>query len=98
MGSMRRRLERLETSGKAPAPENTVYLDVYFKALENIRRKEAGFEPLPFTEEEEEYQREPDRWFRDEYLPSQREKPDLSEHARAILEQLEAHTSERKLT
>ncbi len=90
---MRRRLERLEADSKGASPETPVYLDVYFKELENSERGETGLEPLPFTEEEEEYRREADRWFRDEYLPSQRERSDLSEHARAILDELEAHTN-----
>ncbi len=92
---MRRRLERLEADSKGASPETPVYLDVYFKELENIERgaRFPGLEPLPFTEEEEEYRREADRWFRDEYLPSQRERSDLSGNARAILDELEAHTN-----
>jgi hypothetical protein len=57
VGSLERRLERLEASkarasqGEAGTPR---YLDRYFKALENLRRKEAGLAklPLPYTKED----------------------------------------------
>lgn len=93
MGSLGRRLERLEASEarKGRATKSPVYLDVYFKELENIKREADGLSTIPFTEEEEAHRRESNRWFREEYLPSQREK-DLGEHARAVLDRLEAHT------
>ncbi len=92
--SFRRRIERLEASGPSPKANSTVYLDVYSKELENIGRLEA----VPFTEEEQAYRREADRWFRQEYLPGQRENANVSGHTRALLEGLEEHArpSERR--
>lgn len=94
MGSLGRRLERLEASearkGLAGAP---LYLDVYFKELENLKREADGLDPLPFTEEEEAHRRESGRWFREESLPSQRERTHPGSPAWAMLEALEAHTT-----
>ena len=92
MGGLGRRLERLEAASKGPASGRAVYLDAYLKELENIKRREAGAEPVPFTAEEEAYRREADRWFRDEYLPAQRERTQPGSPNRATVEALEART------
>ena len=47
------RLSRLETGLRA-RDRSAEYLDVYFRAVENVRRKEAGLEPLPYREEDRE--------------------------------------------
>jgi hypothetical protein len=55
----RKRLERLEATGDTPH-ESEVYLELYFKRLENERRKQAREPPIPLTPEEERYEREMD--------------------------------------
>jgi hypothetical protein len=56
------RVERLEATHDAGAGyETPIALDVYFKHLENERRKQAREPPIPFTPEEENWQREMDK-------------------------------------
>jgi len=55
VGSLENRLERLEARTERASRGGTPrYLDRYFKALENLRRKEAGLAklPLPYTKED----------------------------------------------
>jgi hypothetical protein len=54
---LRRRLEALE-AGQGVRHETPMALGVYFRAIENHRRLEAGEPPVPLTEEEEQYERE----------------------------------------
>ncbi len=57
-----RRLEKLEAKATVPETWKTpMYVRLYFKALENYRREEAGEEPIPLTSEEEHYERERER-------------------------------------
>jgi hypothetical protein len=59
---MKRRLEQLEATHNAgEGYESPIALDLYFKRLENERRKQAGEPPIPFTPEEENWQRETDK-------------------------------------
>jgi hypothetical protein len=57
---MKGRLERLEAAQSTTAghDETPVYLSLYFKHLENERRKQAREPPIPLTPEEEQWERE----------------------------------------
>ena len=58
MGSLkRRRLEALEAS-QGVRHEIPMSLQLYFKALENYHREQAGNPLIPLTEEEKRYERE----------------------------------------
>jgi hypothetical protein len=59
---MKRRIERLEAiqSTAAGRDETPVYLELYFKHLENERREQAREPPIPLTPEEERWERETD--------------------------------------
>ena len=60
--SIERRLERLEAKTTGDETwETSMYVRLYFKALENHPREEAGEEPIPLTPEEEQYERERDK-------------------------------------
>ena len=60
--SLRRRLEGLEaTQNAAVGYETPLGLEVYFKHLENERREQAREPPIPFTPEEEQWERETDK-------------------------------------
>ena len=56
----RRRIERLEAtqSNTAGQYETPLALEVYFKRVENERRKQAREPPIPLTPEEERWVRE----------------------------------------
>ncbi len=57
----RKRLEKLEAETSTDsACESSLALDLYFKCLENERRKQAREPPLPLTPAEERYQGEMD--------------------------------------
>jgi hypothetical protein len=55
----RRRIERLEAIRDAPY-ETPMELEIYFKHLENERRKQAREPPIPLTPEEERWERKRD--------------------------------------
>ena len=59
---MKRRLERLEATQSTAAghDEAPVYLELYFKHLENERQEQAREPPIPLTPEEERWERETD--------------------------------------
>jgi hypothetical protein len=72
----RRRVERLEDIHNPSARyEISPALELYFKHLENERRKQAGEPPIPFPPEEENWQRKTDKDLRAylEQLSKQRE-------------------------
>jgi hypothetical protein len=55
MGSIERRLDKLERLAKSRHEDKSRsprYLEAYFRALENLQRKEAGLPPLPYTQED----------------------------------------------
>ena len=92
MGSLDNRLERLEgaaarRSGKQ-AQGTPYYLQRYFKELANLRRREAGLEPHPYTPED----LEDDRRCLEEIIPRYRASPGWqSEEAQAMLDHWEEH-------
>jgi hypothetical protein len=56
------RVERLEATHNAGAGyETPIALDVYFKRLENERRKQVGEPLIPLTPEEANWQRKTDK-------------------------------------
>jgi hypothetical protein len=56
------RVERLEATHNAGAGyETPIALDLYFKRLENERRKQVAEPSLPLTPEEERWERETDK-------------------------------------
>jgi hypothetical protein len=57
---MKGRLSRLEATRSTAAghDQTPVYLDPYFKHLENHRREQAREPPIPLTPEEERWERE----------------------------------------
>jgi hypothetical protein len=59
---MKRHIARLEVARSIAAgyDETPVYLELYFKHLENERREQAREPPIPLTPEEETLQREKD--------------------------------------
>jgi hypothetical protein len=88
------RLERLEgvaarKSGKQASEAGTpYYLQRYFKELANLRRCEAGLEPLPYTPED----LEDDRRCLEETIPIYRASPGWqSEEAQHVLDHWEQH-------
>jgi CHASE3 domain sensor protein len=92
VGSIERRLDKLERlavsrhEDKSGSPR---YLEAYFRALENLERKEAGLPPLPYTEED----RKDDEGFLRETLPAYRADPGWqTEQAQRILNEWEKHT------
>jgi hypothetical protein len=67
-------------------------LESYFRALENLERKEAGLPPLPYTEED----RKSDEEFLRETLPFYRASPGWqTEEAKRVLDEWERDTHER---
>ncbi len=49
MGRLERRLEKLEATAERTSAGTPYYLQRYFKELANLRRAEAGLDPLPYT-------------------------------------------------
>jgi hypothetical protein len=90
MGAVERRLRRLEERASANAGSRSPrYLEAYFRALENLKRKEAGLPPLPYTEED----RKDDEEFLRETLPAYRASSGWqTEEAQRILNEWEKHT------
>ncbi len=95
MASLNGRLERLEgRSARSSFAGNPTprYLDAYFKELENLERKEAGLEPLPYTEEDREW----DEAFLRETLPAYRTGPGWqTEEAQHVLDTWERGVTEK---
>ncbi len=59
--NVRKRLERLEAETSTSSTcEASLVLNLYFKRLENERRKQAREPPIPLTPEEERLERETD--------------------------------------
>jgi hypothetical protein len=56
---VKRRIERLEATQSTAADhdQTPVYLELYFKRLENHRREQAREPPIPLTPEEEQWER-----------------------------------------
>jgi hypothetical protein len=88
--SLLKRLERLEAASGKRGYEMPLYLDIFFKELENIEREGRGEEPIPFTPEEAELKREQDRVFLEEYLPKVR-KGEVRPEVLDVIDQLEQH-------
>ena len=102
MGSLERRLERLEASkaqgvARFPTPR---YLDRYFKELENLERAGLAKLPLPYTEED----RIDDEDTLESTIPAYRAQPGwqtgeaaafLEEWERALTEKLKRRFPER---
>lgn len=67
MGSVRKRLERLEASAVPLRRGTAPYLSLYFKRTENFGRAKGGLEPLPLSPEEEKEAHNPEfeRWWSD---------------------------------
>jgi hypothetical protein len=84
------RLRRLEESASASKGWRVPrYLDAYFRALENLERKEAGLPSLPYTEED----RKDDEEFLRETLPFYRANLRWqTEEAQGVLDKWEKHT------
>jgi hypothetical protein len=95
MGSLERRLERLERlteSPQADMSDSPRHLEAYFRALENLEREEAGLPPLPYTEED----RQDDEEFLRETLPFYRGSLGWqTEEAQHVLDIWERDTIER---
>jgi hypothetical protein len=95
MGNLGRRLdnlERLSARRRANERERPRGLDGYFRALENLDRQEAGFPPLPYTEED----RRDDERFLLETLPAYRTNPGWqTEEAQGVLDEWDRSTRER---
>lgn len=93
LAKLKRTLERLEKRYAAEDEYRTPrYLDRYFKELENIRRREAGLEPLPYTEEDQ----EDDRRFLVETIPAYRAEPGWqTKEAQALLDAWEQKIREK---
>ena len=95
MASVNERLGRLEARTK-PSYEVPVYLTLYLKELENIRREEDGLEPEPLTPEEEAERERGDRRFLEEYIPHVRALGGSPETL-ALIDELEEH-ARREMT
>jgi hypothetical protein len=93
VGSLENRLARLEANAVGKAAKGTPrYLQRYFKDLANVRRAEAGLEPLPYTEED----REDDRRCLLEVIPAYRASRGWqTEKARSFLDRWEQHVREK---
>jgi hypothetical protein len=87
-----RRLERLEERASANKGWRMPgYMEAYFRALENLERKEAGLPPLPYTEED----RRDDEEFLAHTLPTYRASPGWqTEEAQRVLDEWERNTRE----
>lgn len=92
MGSIERRLDKLERLAKSRHEDESRsprYLEAYFRALENLQRKEAGLLPLPYTEED----RQDDVEFLRETLAAYRVSLEWqTQEAQRILNEWEKHT------
>jgi len=98
MGSLERRLERLEVCGRPGARRSgrstPDYLEALFRALENHERVSAGLAslPLPYTDED----RRNDERFLQETLPAYRASPGWqTQEAQRVLDEWESGTIER---
>jgi hypothetical protein len=60
MRDAKRRLEKLEAAHSAPHEETSPELELYFKVVENERRKQAREPPIPLTLEEKRLEHERD--------------------------------------
>ena len=86
-----RRLEGLEGRRSGRTGGTPDYLQRYFKELANLRRAEAGLEPLPYTPED----LEDDRVCLEEVIPVYRANPGWqSEEAQRFCDQWEQHIRE----
>ncbi len=92
MGSLERRLQRLEADRVTGEPTDGTprHLERLFKALENLRRAEAGLEPLPYTEGD--YADDLDML--ENMIPAMRKEPGWqTEEAQETLDRWETDTS-----
>ena len=91
--SLHKRLERLEARASGPREYRTPrFLEAYFRGLENVRREEAGLEPLPYND----IDRESDGHFLAETLPKFRTIVGWRrDECREILDRWEKDTRER---
>ncbi len=89
---LRERLERLEAASGQRGYQVPLYLNLFFKELENIERRRSprGEEPIPFTPEEAELKREQDRAFLEEYILKVR-KGEVRPEVLDVIDQLEQH-------
>jgi hypothetical protein len=87
---LRDRLERLEAASRQGGYEVPLYLNLFFKELENIEREGRGEEPVPLTPEEAELKREQDGAFLKEYIPKVRE-GEVRPEVLSVIDQLEEH-------
>jgi CHASE3 domain sensor protein len=86
---MRRLEERASANTGSRSPR---YLEAYFRALENLERKEAGLPVLPYTEED----RKDDEEFLAHTLPTYRASPGWqTEEAQRVLDEWEKDTLEK---
>jgi hypothetical protein len=95
MGSIERRLERLERLAESPhedKSESTRYMERFLHLLENAHREIEGREPLPdlpYTEED----RKDDEEFLRETLPTYRASPGWqTQEAQSVLDEWQKHT------
>ena len=93
MGSIERRLRRLEERASANKGWRMPhYLEPYFRASENLQRKEAGLPPLPYSKDD----RRDDEEFLRETLPFYRASPGWqTQEARRVLDEWKRNTHER---
>jgi hypothetical protein len=87
---LRNRLERLEAASGQGGYEVPLYLNIFFKEIENIEREGRGEEPIPFTHEEAELKCQQDRAFLQEYIPKVR-KGEMRPEVLDVINQLEEH-------
>jgi hypothetical protein len=95
MASLDRRVASLEAGNDrergTEAQDTPYYLERYFKELSNLRRSEAGLEPLPYTPQD----LEDDRGCLEDTIPRYRESPGWqTEAAKNFLDQWEQHIRE----
>jgi hypothetical protein len=90
---LNRRLDRLEERASANKGWRMPgYTEAYFRALENLERKEAGLPPLPYTEED----RKDDEEFLAHTLPTYRASLGWqTEEAQSVLDEWEKDTLEK---
>jgi hypothetical protein len=97
MGSIGRRLQRLEANRRAAEGgyEIPPYTLLYLKHVENARREMDGLEPVPHTAEEEELEAEHDRELLESDCYGLRDDPGWqSPEARAMLDHWERDARE----